>query len=181
MIATKRILLKLLSLEDAKDLFLYRSLPEVYKFQCWVPKNISDAEEFIKTFSITYKIVEGHWTQFGVYLRKDNSLVGDCGFCVQSDKQVEIGYTISPPFQRMGIGREAVKLLIDFLFREVSIKKIIAKTDPENIGSIKLLQRLGFQKETHLKRSVKIRGEWKDDVVYSLYLLDSGGKEGCSF
>jgi RimJ/RimL family protein N-acetyltransferase len=168
MISTKRILLKSLSFEDAKELFFYRALPEVYKFQCWLPKNISDAEEFIKTYSITYKIAEGRWTQFGIYLLKGNFLVGDCGFCLQSDKQAEIGYTISPPFQRQGIGKEAVESLIGFLFREVSIKKIIAKTDPENKGSIKLLQCLGFWKEAHLERSVKIRGEWKDDVVYSI-------------
>lgn len=168
MIYTKRTLLKLLSIKDAKDLFSYRSLPEIYKYQNWLPENISDAKDFIKTYSSNLEITEGLWKQFGIYSIKDNSLIGDCGYCIQTSNQAEIGYTISPPYQRKGIGSEVVKSLIGFLFKEMSILKIIAKTDPENIGSIKILERIGFRKEAHLIQSVKIRGEWKDDLIYSI-------------
>jgi RimJ/RimL family protein N-acetyltransferase len=96
----------------------------------------------------------------------DDSLVGDCGFCPLSENRAEIGYSISPHFQRKGLGREVTEALVGFLFEEMSIHKIIARTDPENLGSIKILEGIGFRNETHLKRSVKIRGEWKDDLVY---------------
>ena len=168
MISTKRTLLKPLSIDDAKNLFSYRSLLEVYKYQCWAPENISDAEDFIRTYSINEGIIEGHWKQFGIYSIKYKSLIGDCGFRIQSDDQTEIGYTIVPSYQRKGIGSEVVESLIYFLFNEMFIQRIIAKTDPENIGSIKVLERLGFRKEAHLVKNVKIRGEWKDDLVYSI-------------
>jgi len=168
MIYTKRTILKSLSIKDAKDLFAYRSLPEVYNLQSWFPKNISDAEYFIKTYSYNTEITEDQWKQFGIYSNKDNSLIGDCGFCVQSGNQAEIGYTISPFYQRKGIGSEVVESLINFLFKELPLQKIIAKTDPENIGSIKVLERMGFLKEAHLVQNVKIRGEWKDDLVYAI-------------
>ena len=168
MISTKRTVLKSLSIDDAKDLFSYRSLREVFKYQCWAPKNISDAEDFVRSYSIYEGIIEGQWKQFGIYSIKDKSLIGDCGFRIQSDDQTEIGYTIAPSYQRKGIGSEIVESLIDYLFNEMLIQKIIAKADPENIGSIKVLKRLGFRKEAHLVKNVKIRGEWKDDLVYAV-------------
>ena len=168
MISTQRTLLQPLPLEDAEALFSYRSLPDVYRYQCWAPKTVSDAEDFIKTYSLHSEIVEGRWRQFGIYAADDRSLLGDCGFCPQDGNQAEIGYTIAPPFQRRGLGTEVVKSLVDYLFKEVSIHKIIAKTDPENVGSIKVLENLGFRREAHLKRSVQIRGEWRDDLVYAV-------------
>ncbi|OGU62416.1 MAG: hypothetical protein A2V66_17155 [Ignavibacteria bacterium RBG_13_36_8] len=172
MISTKRTLLKLLSVDNAKDLYAYRSLPEVYKYQSWFPKNISDAEDFIKDYSSHHDFEVEGWKQFGIFLIEDNTLIGDCGCCIQPDNQAEIGYTISPQYQRKGLGSEVVESLINFLFRELSLRKIIAKTDPENIGSIKVLEKFGFRKEAHLVRSVQIRGEWKDDLVYVILRED---------
>ena len=84
------------------------------------------------------------------------------------DQEAEIGYSISPGFQRRGLGQETVEALVAHLFNKKGIVRIIAKTDPDNIASNKLLEKLGFSKTAHLKKSVEIRGELKDDLIFEL-------------
>jgi ribosomal-protein-alanine N-acetyltransferase len=63
---------------------------------------------------------------------------------------VEIGFTVSRPFQRRGIAREAVAALIDVLEREFGTEEIIATPDSRNTASIKLLESLGFSEKPEL-------------------------------
>src|SRR4030042_4122744 len=132
-----------LKLADANVLFSYRSLPVVYKYQQWAPRHLEEAMDFIRNYSISSKVKPENWKQLGIFLRENQRLVGDCGFCLQGE-QVEIGYTISPEYQGRGYGKEAVKALIGFLFQTYQVEKIMARCDPENKVSIGLLERLKF-------------------------------------
>jgi len=168
MIESERILLKPMSKADAAALFAYRSLPEVYQYQSWAPKNLEEADEFISRYSLSKEIVVGQWKQLGIYNRSDSVLMGDCGFCIFEEEQAIIGYTISPEFQRKGFGFEVTNLLVDYLFEKYNLHRLVAKTDPDNIASIKILEKIGFRKEGHSIKCVKIRGKWEDDVTYAI-------------
>jgi len=167
-IDTKRTNLKRLSLEDAATLFAYRSSPEVYAYHAWNPENMEEAESFIRVHSIESKASVGEWKQLGIYDKEDSGLIGDCGFYRANAEEAEIGYTVVPQHQGRGIATEVVRSLVEYIFRETSTHRIVAKTDPENIASIKVLERIGFEKVSHLVNSVQIRGEWKDDLVFFL-------------
>ena len=106
------------------------------------------------------------WFQFGIYVSENNQLVGDCGVYLKKDNQAEIGYTISPNFQKQGYGVEAVQGLINFLCDQFDVLKVVASCDPRNTASINLLKKLGFEQDGFYPKSVEIRGEWMDDVVY---------------
>jgi RimJ/RimL family protein N-acetyltransferase len=164
---TERLKLHPLQLADAGALFSYRSLPEVYRYQQWAPRQLKEVLDFICNYSISGKVNTGNWKQLGIFLKENRKLIGDCGFCLQGD-QVEIGYTISPDYQGQGYGREAVKAMIGFLFQNYPIGEIIARTDPQNRASIGLLKSLHFIQSGFFTRSLKIRGRWKDDVLFTL-------------
>jgi RimJ/RimL family protein N-acetyltransferase len=166
-IQTKRLDLHLLQLVDAVALLSYRSLPEVYKYQQWAPRRLEETLDFIRKYSISGEVKPGNWKQLGIFLKENQQLIGDCGFCLKGE-EVEIGYTISPEFQGQGYGKEAVKVLIDFLFQALPIERIVARTDPKNLVSIGLLKRLHFIQTGFFPRSIKIRSRWKDDVLFSL-------------
>ncbi len=165
---SERVYLADMDIDDAGALYGYRALLEVYQYQSWFPGNISDAEEFIKKYSVNSTGEPGNWKQYGIYLSESNELIGDCGYCPDSDNEAEIGYTISPGFQRRGLGEETVSTLINHLFKKKGIERIIASTDPENIPSIKLLEKLGFTVKEYKKESLEIRGEMKDDLIFEL-------------
>lgn len=167
-IYSERIYLADLDPDQSGALYGYRALTEIYQYQSWFPKDISEAERFIMEHSVNSSGSAGKWKQYGIYVSETNELAGDCGYCILSENDAEIGFTISPGFQRKGLGTETVKSLIDHLFKKKGVEKVIAKTDPDNTRSIKLLEKTGFIKTAHLKKSVEIRGEWKDDLVFEL-------------
>lgn len=172
MIETGRTLLRPLSRRDAPALFSYRSLPEVYRYQNWAPRDLNEALDFILRYSVNPAIEEDDWRQLGIYHEVGEALIGDCGFRISESGQAEIGYTIAPAYQRQGFGSEVVKSLVSHLFKERHLQRLIARTDPANIGSIRILKRIGFRMEAHSPTSVEIRGEWKDELVFSILRED---------
>ena len=161
-----RVTLRKLTLADAPVLFAYRSLPEVYRYQGWYPETISDAEDFIRKHAIETKGSIGEWVQLGICAKTDGALLGDCGYHVISDSEAEIGYTLAPRYQRKGYATEVVETLLTYLFENAQFKMVTASTDPENDASIRVLEKNGFKKSRLLEKSVKIRGEWRDDLVF---------------
>lgn len=167
---TERLLLRSIKLDDAEALFKYRSDPLINQYQAWIPKSIDDVYDFIENqVSQTINLI-GTWHQFVIIKKETNELIGDTGihFLDSDNDQVEIGCTLDIYHQGKGYATEALKELINYIFTELHKHKIIGSIDPRNSKSIKLVERLGFRKEAHIKNSVLIRGEWTDDLVYAI-------------
>jgi len=83
-------------------------------------------------------------------------------------KAGEIFYVLDTQFQKKGLGFEAAKILINFAFEELKIQTIKAKVIPENIASIHLLKKLGFEFDSKLPHAVERQGKI---YFHDLYLL----------
>jgi len=57
---------------------------------------------------------------------------------------VEIGYSVVSGFRARGFAGEIVRALVEHAFSTSGVKRVIAHTQPENIGSVKVLERAGF-------------------------------------
>lgn len=166
-IYTKSLRLEPLKEQHAQTLFEYRSNPSVYQFQRWKPKNLKDANQFIKKYSSNV-LQTNTWNQLGIFLASNTQLIGDCGINIFGEKQVEIGYTIDPKYQQKGFATEATAGLINYLFQYHNIHRISAHTDPLNIASQRVLQKLGFRQEGYFRKSLLIGDKWFDDLVFAL-------------
>jgi RimJ/RimL family protein N-acetyltransferase len=62
--------------------------------------------------------------------------------------------------------------MTDYLFLSKEIVRIEAETNPENIASKRVLEKAGFTKEGLIRKSVFIRGEWRDGILYSILRED---------
>lgn len=81
----------------------------------------------------------------------------------------EIGFGIPEiSAQGKGFAKEAVKLLIDYLFAGYPVERIMAFTDEENIPAQRVLEKNGFQREGQLRRSMFRQGKWHDTLIYGL-------------
>jgi RimJ/RimL family protein N-acetyltransferase len=69
-------------------------------------------------------------------------------------------YTIAPRFQRQGYAGEAIGRMLDHLFAERGLRRVSAECDARNEASVRLLERLGFRRERHLRASTWSKGEW---------------------
>lgn len=167
MIRTDRLLIRIPEMKDKEDFFEYRSMPEIYQYQSWKPKRISEIEEFINKNVTVNPNTEHTWLQLAVCL-KEGQMIGDIGIHFLEENQIEIGYTLSPKYQGKGYALEAVKAVINYSFSEWKKHRITASVDPDNIHSVKLLERIGFKKEAHFIKSFRMDDQWYDDCIYAI-------------
>ncbi|MGV8982671.1 GNAT family N-acetyltransferase [Clostridium sp.] len=167
-ITTERLLLRKLEIYDREDFFRYRSLPEVYKYQSFIPNNIKEIDDFINHNSNNPNI-PNTWFQLAIVNKNGDMLVGDIGIHFLGDNdQVEVGYTLVPSYQGQGYAIESLKAVINYLFLELKKHRITASVDPNNTSSIKLLEKLGMRKEGHFIKSFRMGDMWLDDCIYAM-------------
>jgi RimJ/RimL family protein N-acetyltransferase len=169
-IHTGRLILRALEEKDARRIFQYRSHPEVSRFQSWGTKSSAEVQSHIKKLSATPRGTPGFWHQLGICLLANGNLIGDCGFHVleAEPRQAECGITLDPSHQGHGYATEALRGLLDYLFFTLGKHRVFGSVDPQNIRSIKLMERVGLRKEAHFVQSLWLKGAWVDDLIYAM-------------
>ena len=167
-IKSERLLLRNLCLNDAPDMFEFTSQPEVSQFLTWeYHKSIKDDERFIESCMANDSKLSYH---IGIELVEERKLIG----CIHVygvsllHKRAEISFIISPTFQGMGYGTEAVNTLIDNLFCQGFIR-VQALCIPQNSKSEKLMIRCGMNKEGILRNYAILKdGRNYPMILYSI-------------
>lgn len=90
--------------------------------------------------------------------------IGKAGFY----RWPEVGFILAPRVWGRGLAREAVGAAVDHVFREGLTEVVTADVDPENLASIRLLERLGFERTGSAERTWNIGGVWKDSLYFAL-------------
>jgi RimJ/RimL family protein N-acetyltransferase len=101
--------------------------------------------------------------------KKDGTKIGFIQHFQQNPagKMLEVGYGLVPSERRKGYCSEAALLMVDYLFLSKDIVRLQAYTDVRNVGSQKVLEKVGFKKEGIVRKNGFVRGEWKDECLYS--------------
>ncbi len=79
-----------------------------------------------------------------------------------------VGYLQDEAHCGHGYMAEALGKCIWYMFAQENLHRIEANIMPHNTPSIKLVQRLGFQKEGYSPRYLHINGQWEDHERYAL-------------
>ncbi len=144
-IETERLIIRHLASTDLNDFHIYRSKPEITKYQGFDVMNLEQAEDFIKANSKKEFGKAGEWVQYGIVNKATGRLMGDCAIKLdQYDVRIaEIGITISHLEQNKGFAKETLLGLMSFLFDEKQVHRIVEIVDTENLASINLLKANG--------------------------------------
>ncbi|WP_432200173.1 GNAT family N-acetyltransferase [Erythrobacter sp. W53] len=84
----------------------------------------------------------------------------------------EIGYIVCADRQGQGVAGECTAALVDYLFNQDGQRKLTAEVDIDNTASIKLLERLGFAREAHLREHEVTHIGLRDVLLYGLLFSD---------
>lgn len=79
----------------------------------------------------------------------------------------ETGYKFDPSYWHKGYAREAMSFGIFLMFEELGLHRIEAYVMEENTASIRLLKDLDFQFEGICRKSIRVRGNWEDHMLFS--------------
>lgn len=92
--------------------------------------------------------------------------IGFCGLNLESIEGVEeihVGYRLARPFWGRGLATEAVQAVLRLGFQELALPAISAIVEPQNIASVRVLEKSGFslfEDQTFHERSVRIYRQW---------------------
>lgn len=106
--------------------------------------------------------------------KKDGAMIGQILARLEGPHYA-IGYRIIPDERDKGYCTEAVKILVDYLFLSTDVVRVQAQTSPDNKASIRVLEKAGFTREGVIRKSIHVRGRWRDGVLYSM-LRDEWGE-----
>lgn len=85
-----------------------------------------------------------------------------------------VGYVFHPAHGGVGYATEATRAVVDHCFRAEGAHRVVARCDPRNAPSWRLLDRLGMRREGHERRCASFRGgadgapEWHDAYLYAV-------------
>lgn len=168
-IESERLAIRPIMAEDSQAVFGYRSDKETNKYQGWIPESLAEVDAFIAKNPGTFNEQES-WFQLVMTDKITNAVIGDIGvhFFGTEHLQVELGCTIKKECQQQSYAKEALKTVIEVLFRQYHKHRITASVAPENKASMQLLTSLAFRKEAHFVKSYFHNGQWEDDVVFAI-------------
>ncbi len=102
--------------------------------------------------------------------------VGNIGLHPQSDVfrfSAEIGYFVGKSYWGKGIATEAVRQMVQIGFNEMRLRRIWAGVYAFNESSMRVLEKVGFQKEGVARQAVFKNGEFCDQHIYSVINVNS--------
>jgi ribosomal-protein-alanine N-acetyltransferase len=172
---TERLVLREFTMDDYEAAHAYASDPRVVEYMSFGPNTPEDTRSFLER--AIEKRRQRPRTGYTLALTIGGELIGGCGLTVTDAKlgEGEIGYCMRPEFWGRGIGTEAAGALIGFGFKELDLYRIIAKCDPMNVASWRVMEKNGMRREGRLRENVVIRGERRDSLLYSILKHEYSG------
>jgi len=107
---------------------------------------------------------------FLIFRSDDNAMVG--GLTIANIRRGvaqagSIGYWVGAPFARKGYMTAAVRALIPYSFSALRLHRLEAACIPDNVASIRLLEKTGFKREGYARGYLCINGIWQDHLLYA--------------
>lgn len=140
---TERLVLRNVHPEDAPIMYDYRNNPICAQYQR------GQTKDFPGILQLTERrqndtITDQENFLIAVALKNSNQMVGET-VVMPNDGCFSIGYTFHYAHHRNGYAFEALSFLIDTLHNDYPDMEFISFTEPENIPSRRLLEKLGYQ------------------------------------
>lgn len=155
-------------LEDWPAIHAWACLPEVCRYQAWGPNMEDQTRAFVgsavKAWSDTPQCRFPHVARVG----QDVVGMGELHVRSRNQRQGEITYIVHPRVWGQGIGTEIGRQLLSYGFGELGLHRIHATCDPRNLGSSRVLAKIGMTYEGRLRHTALIRDGWRDSMIFSI-------------
>ena len=153
---TGRIALRRLTTDDASF------IRELVNEPSWI-RFIGDrgvrSEEDARAYLVRGPIAMYERHGFGLWMCEEKASGQPLGICglIKRDtlEDVDIGFAFLPRFWGQGYAHEAAAAVLDYGREVLELDRIVAITSPDNVASIRLLEKLGLR----LEKSFEIDGK----------------------
>jgi [ribosomal protein S5]-alanine N-acetyltransferase len=147
-LTTKRLTLRRLSPADAE--FIVELLNDAAFLRFIGDKAVRDVDD-ARQYILDGPVASYERNGFGLWLvaLKETGLsIGICGLLKrESLPDVDIGFAFLPAYRSQGYAFESASAVLGYGRTELGLKRIVAITNPDNAGSIRVLDKMGMRFE----------------------------------
>jgi [ribosomal protein S5]-alanine N-acetyltransferase len=163
---TERLVLRQFSVEDAD--FILRLLNEPSFIRNIGERGVRTLDD-ARSYILRVPIASYERNGFGLYLvmlKEMGESIGMCGLIKREElEDVDIGYAFLPEYWSKGYAVESALAVKEYARDVIGLKRLVAITDPENQGSIRVLEKIGLRFEKMIRLS-------EDDIELKLLAAD---------
>jgi RimJ/RimL family protein N-acetyltransferase len=140
---------------------IWRNLRDSFPF----PYTLDEAEDWVDIAGS-----QEPETNFAIVV--DDEAVGGVGLELKDDvfrKSAEMGYWLAEPMWGRGIVTEAVVEVTSWGFENIYLERIYAGVFSGNPGSVRVLEKAGYQREATLRNAIFKEGKVLDEIIYATW------------
>ena len=162
-LTTERLSIRVMRKSDVQALHVMLSDEVVMRWQSEGPN-----QRLAETKADMAAMLKDDGRQCWMIFEEKGPAIGWISIAHQQDGLQHIGYMLATEARGRGIATEALDALLDHSFRFFGARRIQAGTDPENLASIRLLERLGFTREGHFRKHRSTHNGVRDSLLYAI-------------
>lgn len=169
-LSSDQLHLPLLTAKDIPAVHRLHSLPETDAYNTLgLPADISVTTGIVNGWLQE----EGH-TVWCITLKDTRSFIGLAGMVFKPARfsSAEIWYKLDVSYWGNGYATGVVALLLEYAFDQLQLHRVEAGCAVENLGSVRVLEKSGFQREGRKRQVLPIRGAWVDNFMYAVLAED---------
>lgn len=169
-LTTPRLVLRELRLDDWRDARALDADPVVVRYQsndvldeagtrAYLERNIAAAQaspRLVFDLAITRPGEDRFLGRAGVHLARPGH------------RDATLWYQLRRDLWGQGLVTEAAAAVLDFAFGPLGAHRVYGDCDPRNVGSWRVMEKLGLRREAHLRENWWLKGEWCDSYLYAV-------------
>lgn len=174
-IKSDRLLLRPVTELDIAKIHLLNSNEEIARFNTSeIPESIEETKAILENWILENSKENTQRFTFAIELKNDTQFIGLIGINLGriKYKNAEVWFKFDTKFWGKGFATEALKEILKFGFADLKLHRIEAGCAVENIGSIKVLEKVGMLREAHTRKLLPLKSGWSDNYGYAKLSTD---------
>ncbi|MDD3831437.1 MAG: GNAT family N-acetyltransferase [Clostridia bacterium] len=164
---TERLIIRQWKINDLDDMYQYCRNPIVGPMAGWKPHQNRQESALILD-----KFIKGNEV-WAIQLRSNGRVIGSIGLHktnrrLEQFKVLELGYVLGEDYWGQGLMTEACSEVIKYAFEQEGVDMLVVGHFDFNNRSRRVIEKLGFIYEAHLRNIYQLKGEMHGESLYSM-------------
>ena len=172
-VETPRLLLRRMTLRDARDIYAYSQDPEVARHVLWeAHKSLRDSKAYIRWVMQQYRT--GAPSSWCMVEKATGTVIGTIGFMAWQAEHasVELGYSLARRLWNQGLMTEALRAVLRECFTTLRLNRVEAQHFSRNPASGRVMAKCGMKHEGTLRGRIRNKGEFMDVEMWGILKAD---------
>ncbi|WP_423998200.1 GNAT family N-acetyltransferase [Maribacter sp. IgM3_T14_3] len=174
-IQTDRLTLRLIVNTDVEVIHRLHCLPETDEFNTLgIPENVQETHEVITPWIEANNVPNIRNYTFAIQHKTNNEFIGLFGLRLGPKKynRAEVWYKLHLDYWSKGYATESLKAVLNYGFDVLKLHRIEAGCAVDNIGSAKVMEKVGMKQEGRKRKILPLQSGWSDSFEYAILETD---------